>query len=75
VTRELRTALAVARLQPCVVCGVGDGNVAAFAPNDPVAWGAPHGTQRVLVYALCGRCEASTTPEQREDVLRHRRAA
>lgn len=63
---ELRTGLALAALAPCLTCGGPADVVAAFIP-DPAAWDGRPGTH---FYALCARCKASTTVEEREDALR-----
>jgi hypothetical protein len=61
-----RAALALAAMQPCLMCGETANGVGAFVPYDSEAYGAEPGKQRMVFYALCSVCLATTTPEQRE---------
>jgi len=55
----------------CLICGNTPAVMAIFAPDDPVAWGAPGGKGRVFRYCLCSNCKGrSDTPERVEKIIR-----
>jgi len=39
---------------PCVLCRRHTHNVGIFVPDNSVAWGAPGGKQRIVLYPYCG---------------------
>jgi len=57
--QRIRTALAYALLQPCVVCGNGDTTTAGIFQPDAehtVAFGGRPDKTRLIFYALCEPC-------------------
>ena len=73
----LSTGLAMALLEPCLLCGdaeiVGAGS---FEPDDAQEFGAPIGKRRLLFFSLCADCVADGYPaEAIEDTLAGRAEA
>jgi hypothetical protein len=54
--RALRVAIALARLDGCILCRAAAELVGIYLPDDSVAWGAKPGEQQGVAYALCDRC-------------------
>ena len=59
--RHLRTAMAVAALRPCLLCGSSADAVGVFAPDEAHRgdFNAPEGKQRLFFYSVCSACMSS----------------
>jgi hypothetical protein len=69
---KVRVLLAKAMMGPCLMCGGRPDGAGLFVPYSPEDWGARPGKARLIAYALCDHCEASTSIEDREDKLARR---